>query len=176
MRFAYADPPYPGQAHKYRQHTDYAGEVDHAKLIEELTTYDGWALSTSAIALPAVLPLCPPTVRLAVWHVTNSEPPGYRGTWWWCWEPVILTTPRAPGPVPVRNLLSTYAPTGFLGNELPGQKPETFSRWLFHLAGLGPDDAFVDMFPGSGAVGRAWTAWTRQRSLFYAAGPDPRFG
>ena len=31
MRIAYADPPYPGCAHLYRGHPDYAGEVDHVK-------------------------------------------------------------------------------------------------------------------------------------------------
>ena len=44
------------------------GEVNHAALIEDLAAYDGWALSTSAGALPAVLALCPPGVRVAAWH------------------------------------------------------------------------------------------------------------
>src|ERR1041384_41386 len=56
-------PPYPGKAFYYRDHPDYAGEVDHADLIARLAAYDGWALSTSAAALPAVLALCPPGVR-----------------------------------------------------------------------------------------------------------------
>src|SRR6185437_7416920 len=50
LRLAYADPPYPGKAWMYRGHPDYAGEVDHAALIRRLSTYDGWALSTSAAA------------------------------------------------------------------------------------------------------------------------------
>ena len=29
MKIAYADPPYIGCAHLYRDHPDYAGEVDH---------------------------------------------------------------------------------------------------------------------------------------------------
>lgn len=46
-RFAYADPPYPGQSAKhYGDHPDFAGEVDHDELIERLLGYDGWALST----------------------------------------------------------------------------------------------------------------------------------
>jgi hypothetical protein len=68
LRLAYADPPYPGKAYMYRDHSDYAGEVDHAGLIERLAAYDGWALSTSAAALPAVLALCLPGVRVAAWH------------------------------------------------------------------------------------------------------------
>jgi hypothetical protein len=53
MRFAYADPPYPGQSKRlYGSHLDYAGEVDHADLIGRLGSGypDGWALSTSVEA------------------------------------------------------------------------------------------------------------------------------
>jgi hypothetical protein len=49
---AFTDPPYPGNARLYRDHPDYAGEVDHAELVRRPVTYDGWALSTSAEALP----------------------------------------------------------------------------------------------------------------------------
>jgi hypothetical protein len=59
LRLAYADPSYPGKAWLYRDHPDYGGEVNHAELIDRLVAYDGWALSTSAEALPAVLALCP---------------------------------------------------------------------------------------------------------------------
>lgn len=46
MKFAYADPPYIGQAKRlYGDHPDFAGEVDHAALIVDLLRYDGWALS-----------------------------------------------------------------------------------------------------------------------------------
>ena len=68
LRLAYADPPYPGKAYICRDHPDYAGEVDHAELIGRLAAHDGWALSTSAAALAAVLALCPPGVRIAAWH------------------------------------------------------------------------------------------------------------
>jgi len=87
LRLAYADPPYPGKAWLYRDHPDYAGEVDHAALIERLAGYDGWALSTSPGALPAVLALCPPEVRVAAWHrgerATRSRWPLH------AWEPVV---------------------------------------------------------------------------------------
>ena len=55
LRLAYADPPYPGKAWLYRDHPDYGGEVDNAELVGRLAGYDGWALSTSAAALPSVL-------------------------------------------------------------------------------------------------------------------------
>ena len=50
LRLAYADPPYPGQSKRYYgDQPSYAGEVDHAALIERLSGYDGWA---SAPAFP----------------------------------------------------------------------------------------------------------------------------
>jgi hypothetical protein len=45
-----------------RRRPRHAAEVDHAALVARLVADypDGWALSTSAAALPVVLPLCPP--------------------------------------------------------------------------------------------------------------------
>ena len=86
-RNTYADPPYPGKARLYRDHPDYGGEVDHGALIARLAGYDGWALSTSVEALPVVLALCPPGVRVAAWH--RGERPT-RSRWpLHAWEPVI---------------------------------------------------------------------------------------
>ena len=87
LQLAYADPTYPGNAGLYRTHPDYGGEVDHAALIEQLASYDGWALSTSAEALPSVLALCPRGVRVAAWHRIERPAPSR-----WplhAWEPVI---------------------------------------------------------------------------------------
>lgn len=94
LRLAYADPPYPGlSARYYSEHPDFDGEVDHTELIRRLSTYDGWALSTSARALPSVLALCPPGVRVAAWfrgeRPTRSEGPLN------AWEPVIYFGGRA---------------------------------------------------------------------------------
>jgi hypothetical protein len=50
-----------------------------------------------------------------------------------------------------------------------GAKPEAFCRWLFEFAGLQADDEFVDLFPGSGAVGRAYERWQAQSSLGLSA-------
>ena len=43
-----------------------------------------------------------------------------------------------------------------------GAKPDAFCLWLFDLLGMGPDDEFHDLFPGSGAVTRAWEKWRNQ--------------
>ena len=166
MRLAYADPPYPGQAKRhYGDHPDYAGEVDHAVLVAQLEEYDGWALSTSAAALPEVLALCPRDVRVAAWVIMNTEPPGYRGTWHWSWEPVIVSAARPPK-ITTRDVLRCPAARGWYGDsEITGQKPSAFSSWVWALIGAEPDDSLDDLFPGSGAVGRAWDTFTRQLAL-----------
>lgn len=93
LRLAYADPPYPGLSGYYAAHPDYAGEVDHAELINRLaSTYDGWALSTSSAALRDLLPLCPPGVRVAAWH--RGERPARSLGPLSAWEPVIYAGGR----------------------------------------------------------------------------------
>lgn len=94
LRLAYADPPYPGLSRKYYgNHRDFAGEVDHAALIEQLQTFDGWALSTSAAALQSILALCPPDVSVAAWH--RGERP--------------TNSPRSPQCLGARDLLRRQA-------------------------------------------------------------------
>jgi hypothetical protein len=161
----YADPPYPGRAHLYADHPDYAGEVGHAELVARLVGYDGWALSTSAAALRDVLALCPADVRVLAW-VKNTVRYG--------WEPVIVASARPPA----GNLRDWIhcEPEGFTWRPIPdsyviGQKPEAFSRWVFEWLGARPDDTLDDLFPGSGAVGRAWDAWRSQPGLLMARSP-----
>lgn len=169
MRIAYADPPYPGQAAKwYADHPDYRGEVDLAELLVDLDGFDGWALSTSAAALKDVIGLVSGEVRVAVWYRPNSEPPGNRGTWWWTWEPVVVRPARPPASA-TKDHLSFHKEQGFLGSTLPGQKPRPVCEWIFALIGAKPDDELVDIFPGSGAVTRAWDAWRRQTTIFQVA-------
>lgn len=163
-RLAYADPPYPGKARLYRAHPDFAGEVDHAELIRRLCSYDGWALSTSAAALPAVLALCPRGVRVAAWH--RGERPARSYYPLSAWEPVIYLGGRAAEPSGVDerrvdSLVHGVAPMTTLPGRVVGAKPAAFSRWVFDLLGARPIDTLDDLFPGSGAVARAWSAFTR---------------
>jgi hypothetical protein len=170
LRLAYADPPYPGNARYYLGHPDYAGEVDHADLIARLTTYDGWALSTSAAAMPGVLALCPAGVRVAAWHKGERPTPSR-----WplnAWEPVIYNggrpaDPSSPTSYATRrtdSLVHGVAAMTTLPGRVVGAKPAAFCRWVFDLLGAALGDSLDDLFPGSGAVARAWAAYTADAS------------
>ena len=162
LRLAYADPPYRGNAHLYREHPDNGGEVDHAESIQGLSTYDGWALSTSAHALPAVLAQCPPGVRVAAWH--RGERPSTSWRPLNAWEPVIYHSGRPinqTGPARrVDSLVCGVSALTSLPTRVIGAKPAAFCRWIFDLLGARPGDALDDLFPGSGAITRAWTTFT----------------
>ena len=41
-----------------------------------------------------------------------------------------------------------------------GAKPAAFCWWLFDLLGALPGDELVDLFPGSGGIGRAWRLYS----------------
>ena len=155
LRFAYADPPYPGLARKYYgREATFGGEVDHRALIASLEAsgYAGWALSTSSRALRDVLPLCPPGARVCAWVKPIGVPSTTRGPHS-AWEPVIVVRGRGRRHG-VRDWLSAQPARG--GGELMGRKPLAFCAWLFELLGMVPGDELVDVFPGTGIVGRAW--------------------
>lgn len=97
MRFAYADPPYIGNARRhYRDQPDFAGEVDHRQLLQRLHDEfpDGWALSASMKSLWDLIPMIPRSwkCRVAAWvkkyvgtpYMNLMKRPLY------AWEPVIF--------------------------------------------------------------------------------------
>lgn len=159
MKFAYADPPYQGQAKRhYGHHQDYDGEVDHQALLATLAEFDGWALSLSVKSLPVILPLCPAEVITLAWFKPIAPPLGDHRRY--NWEPVLLMPVRrySPGYVPLALIES---PPQFTFRPCPdghviGEKPERFAHWIFAAAGLSRDDHLTDLFPGSGAISRAW--------------------
>lgn len=161
MRFAYADPPYIGQAKRhYGHHPDYAGEVDHMALLAQLSEYDGWALSLSMKSLPQIMRLVPVDVFTLAWVKPLAPPMGDHRHY--SWEPVILKPLRRPvGYIQTHLVLSppqfTFRPKP--AEHVIGEKPEGFCHWVFDNAGLNADDEMVDLFPGSGAVSRAWSSW-----------------
>lgn len=161
--FAYADPPYAGQAKRhYGKHADYAGEVDQAELVRQLEEgYDGWALSLSVKSLPVILRACPADIITLAWFKPIAPPLGDHRRY--NWEPVLLRPVRRyePGYVPLATIAS---PPQFTFRQKPaghviGEKPEAFCHWVFAAAGLTKDDEMTDLFPGSGAVGRAWLTY-----------------
>lgn len=170
-RLAYADPPYPGHAWRYKHEESFAGEVDHAELIERLTRdYDGWALSTSADALRELLPLCPAGVLIGVWAKPRLLSRDARGP---CntWEAVIFWPGRRNGDATADVLL---APPARLGGTLIGRKPWIFCAWLFELLGAGPCDTLDDLFPGTGIVGRSWRVYASALQLLDASARSSR--
>lgn len=178
LRLAYADPPYPGNAHMYRDHPDYGGEVDHAALLEELAGFDGWALSTSATALPSILTYCVALeldVRVASW--VRGERPRTRSGWpLSAWEPVVYAGGRR---IPSRDrgidvLTHAARPRKTDPGHVIGAKPAAFAWWLFELLDAQVGDELVDLFPGSGGISRAWRMLetrARARELMIASSP-----
>lgn len=173
MKFAYADPPYIGQAKKhYRKHPDYAGEVDHVALIGRLVDEypDGWALSCSNKSLQFLLGLCPSDVRVLAWTKPMTPIlPGIRLQYGW--EPVILRGgrqgPHRKGDPMLRDYISV-SPVGYTFRQRPdghviGRKPDAFAEWLFKCLGAQPGDTLDDLFPGTGSVGRAFASAMERR-------------
>ena len=168
MKIGYADPPYIGCAHLYRDHPDYAGEVDHAALIARLEAeFDGWVLHAAATARSmAVLgPLVEPTgARWCNWSKSFAAFKRNVSVAY-AWEPVVIKEARKPV-VSKRQINRDYilAPIT-MKRGLTGAKPENVCHWAFELLGARPDDELVDLFPGSGAVSRAWRTWQGKFTL-----------
>lgn len=165
MRFAYADPPYPGLAWKYYR----SDEVDHAELVRRLVADfpDGWALSTSAEALQFVLGLCPKGVRTCPWFRGPRKVKARRALN--AWEPLLVFGGREREAAVVEDLtdslvLSASARPRSHPGALVGMKAPAFAEWMFRLLGARRGDELVDLFPGSGAVTRAWKLFTREKS------------
>ena len=161
MKFAYADPPYIGQAKRHYQ----CAEIDHSELIARLVDQypDGWALSLSSPTLLQILSLCPSDVRIGAWCKSfcafkRNVRPVY------AWEPVIYRGGRNPSNgyralIPEKNGKQT-TPKDFivepitLKKGLVGAKPEKVCRWILSLLNVEPGDEVIDLYPGTGIMGR----------------------
>lgn len=189
LKVAFADPPYPGQSAKhYADHPDYAGEVDHGALVERLLGWDAFCLHTASTTLPLVLRHFPVDLasvdcRLMSWRkpfaaFKRNVSVAY------AWEPVIVKAARKPvvsGREVMRDWLAVrtedcsqqelddMAESITLKRGLTGAKPERVCRWLFEVMGMEANDELVDLYPGSGAVTRAWESWRSQLQLGAAA-------
>lgn len=177
MRFAFADPPYLGCAKRHYsdhpEHGVYDTVEGHRGLLERLRDEfpDGWVLSLHTPSIEEYSHLCrevlgPNQVRWGAWvKPFHAYKRGVRPAY--AWEPVIYRGGRNKNhPPPVKGGKAT-TPKDFvkanitLERGLTGVKPDPFCLWVFDLLGMRPEDEFVDLFPGSGAVGRAWESWKK---------------
>jgi len=169
VRIGYADPPYIGCAHLYKDHPDYAGEVDHAALIERLERdYDGWVLHAAAtpLSMATLAPLVAavPGARWMYWTkgfaaFKRNVPVAY------AWESVIVKPARKPV-VSKRLVMRDWIECSItLRRGLTGAKPEAVCHWAFEMVAARPDDELDDMFPGTGAVTEAWRTWKGKFAL-----------
>jgi hypothetical protein len=171
MRFAYADPPYPGKSYLYPERR----EVDHVDLIRrlQLEYTDGWALSTSAAAARDVWTLCP-EARLCIWVRPTRRVPSYRALGEW--EALFVaggrqrTDPSEPG---LSDTLIYRGRHRAFPGAMIGMKPPAFCEWMFRLLGSRPGDTLDDLFPGSGAVSEAWRRYTDPDATIAMRRVDP---
>lgn len=150
MRFAYADPPYPGQGHRYPE----KNEVNHRELVDKLVAEypDGWALSTSSVALRDVLAMCPSDVRILAWVKPFAIFKPNVGLAY-AWEPVIVRggRKRQRSEPTVHDWISANIT---LRKGLVGAKPEKFCHWLLGVLNVKPGDIIDDLYPGTGVLSR----------------------
>lgn len=160
MRVAYADPPYFGCGHLYKNNHDDWSKYDDLdawrELLDRLDGYDGWALSMTSGNLHDLLPLCPRDARIGAWTkpFASFKPnvnPGYT------WEPVVYKSGRRRdrSELTVRDYCAVNIT---LKKGLTGAKPEGFCEWVLDLLGWRPGDVLDDLFPGTGVMGRVVAA------------------
>lgn len=100
----------------------------------------------------------------ALWVTSWPFAEYVRHAWAGAWEPVLFRGGRnANHPPPPKGGKAT-TPKDFvsanitLKRGLTGAKPDAFCAWLFDILGARDGDELVDLFPGTGAVTRAWEA------------------
>lgn len=178
LKIGYADPPYIGCAHLYKDHPDYAGEVDHVALVSKLESeFDGWVLHASATpnSFATLAPLVAniPGARWMSWvkgfaAFKRNVPVAY------AWEPCVVKPARKPV-VSKRIVMRDWIQESItLKRGLTGAKPEAVCHWLFEVMGARPEDDLVDLFPGTGAVSRAWNTWRGKFTLPVGTNEDTK--
>lgn len=165
MRFALADPPYPGKAWKYKDQPSFAGEVDHFALLSALEgrrisgAIQGWALATlcSLRVLRRLMSHLPEHAELHPWIKPIGVSSKTYGAHQTC--ELLLVVPGRRLRPGFRNGLVAQPARG--GGTLVGRKPIAWCAWAFRHLGALPGDELEDLFPGSGAVSRAWAEVSR---------------
>ena len=171
MRFAYADPPYLGCCRLYQHHHPDGlcwDDLDtHRLLIDRLSVEfrDGWAMSATSVSLRQLLPLCPDDVRVGAWvKPFHAFKKGVRPAY--AWEPVIFRGGRNAGHPPPEKGGKATTPRDWtscnitLKKGLTGAKPEAVCEWIADLLNVQPGDELVDLYTGTGVMGRVADART----------------
>ena len=139
-------------------------ELDtHRRLLVRMDSeFDGWALHLTSPSLGPILGAAADAgidgFRVMAWvkpfaAFKRNVPVAY------AWEPVLVKEARKPEVTGRCVMRDWIAESITLRRGFTGAKPEAVCRWLFECMGAHPDDEFHDLFPGSGAVSRAWDAW-----------------
>lgn len=164
MRLAYADPPYIGCAGLYEEKR----EVDHAALVERLQAeYDGWVLHTNVGGLRIMerAHILPENgIRICQWFkpfcaFKRNVSVAY------AYEPVIIKAARKPVVSKRLVMRDWIAEPITMKRGLTGVKPEAVCHWAFEILGARPQDELADLYPGTGAVTRAWKTWQGKFNL-----------
>jgi hypothetical protein len=191
MRFGFADPVYLGCARLYPEHPNsriWNDPATHHALIDVLSVAypDGWALCLSTPSLRTLLPMCPADVRIGSWVKTFCAfKKGVRPAY--AWEPVIFRGGRNKNHPPPEKGGKQTTPKDFLLDDtaerapwddtaspafagpitlkkgLTGAKSEKFCEWVLDLLNVLPGDEVVDLYPGTGVMGRVAAARTETR-------------
>ena len=164
MKIAYADPPYVGCAYLYSENK----EVDHARLIERLEDeFDGWVLHAAATpqSMAVLAPLVAKTDARWMSWVKGFAAFKKNVSVAYAWEPVIVKAARKPV-VSKRLVMRDWIQESItLRRGMTGAKPEAVCHWAFEMVGAHPSDQLDDLFPGTGAVSKAWGTWQRKFTL-----------
>ena len=111
-------------------------------------------MSAAMYSLKEIIAIAPADARLAAWvKPWSAFKPGVDPAY--TWEPVLFKTARKASkhtPTVKDHLICNIT----LKKGLCGAKPRDFCFWVFDLLGMKPGDELVDVFPGTGIVGRCW--------------------
>lgn len=169
MKFAYADPPYLGCGHLYREDHPEAHLWDdpetHRRLIERLQDEypDGWAMSASVPSLITLFPMLPEQHRVCAWVKPFAVFKPNVGIAY-AWEPVVLVGGRR-RTREQRTVRDWFSCEITLQKGLVGAKPPPVIHWILDLLNVQRGDAVDDLFPGTGVVGRCVAARVGQPTL-----------
>ena len=111
-----------------------------------------------------ILPLCPPTARVAAWvKPFASFKPGVGVAY--AWEPVVFHGGRK-RTREQQTVRDWFDEPITLKRGFTGAKPARVVHWILEMLGAQPTDEVIDLFPGSGAVDDALRKWRQQPRLF----------